>query len=122
MLNAILICVVSYLRASSASVLFSFDNIRSKIIGKIYIEIYIYIWRTRRRIIPENVQNSYTTLTKRVNICASVRVQLYARMYLRVRVISQMIAFCAQPRKYARLRQRLPPFWTIFNWWKIEPK
>lgn len=41
MLNAIFIYVVSYLRASSASVLFSFDNIRSKIIGKMR-DIYIY--------------------------------------------------------------------------------
>lgn len=42
MLNAIFIYVVSYLRASSASVLFSFDNIRSKIIGKMR-DIYIYM-------------------------------------------------------------------------------
>lgn len=37
------------------------------------------------------------------------------QLYVSVRVISQMIAFCARSRKYAKLRQRLPPFWTGFS-------
>lgn len=37
---------------------------------------------------------------------------MFSFMHVFVRVISQMIAFCALPRKYAKLRcQRLPPFW-----------
>lgn len=96
---------------------------------RIVVEIYIYIYLLLeyRNDKTENketncsrecygIHTRHQPRTRRVNIRMSVVFSFtYVCICTRVRVISQMIAFCARPRKYAKLRQRLPPFSTIFN-------
>lgn len=120
-------CSFSYLRTSSANVLFSFNNNWSKMKDvRIVVEIYIYLlleYRNDKMNKETNcsrecygIHTRHQPRTRRVNIRMSVVFSFtYVCICTRVRVISQMIAFCARPRKYAKLRQRLPPFSTIFN-------
>lgn len=93
---------------------------------RIVVEIYIYLlleYRNDKMNKETNcsrecygIHTRHQPRTRRVNIRMSVVFSFtYVCICTRVRVISQMIAFCARPRKYAKLRQRLPPFSTIFN-------